>query len=156
MSAARARVLVASLAAAAGVRPFVDYPHGAAQAAVAASPVSSGAGHAAPRESEYWRQRKEQQRREGQGQEQEQGREQEQEPPPQEQPRQPLPQNSSRRGVAGWSLDELNELFYSGAPSNSPSPNPSALARDLSPGALAVTRRSEQQPPKGRADDPQL
>ena len=64
---------------------------------------------------------------------QEQGREQEQEPPPQEQPRQPLPQNSSRRGVAGWSLDELNELFYSGAPSNSPSPNPSALARGLSP-----------------------
>ena len=133
MRASRARVLVASLAAAAGVRPFVDYPHGAAQAAVAASPVSSGAGHAAPRESEYWRQRKEQQRREGQGQEQEQGREQEQEPPPREQPRQPLPQNSSRRGVAGWSLDELNELFYSGAPSNSPSPNPSALARGLSP-----------------------
>lgn len=134
MRATRARVLVASLAAAAGVRPFVDYyPHGASQAAVTASTVGSGAGNAAPRESEYWRQRKEQQRREGQGQEQEQGREQEQEPSPQEQPRQPLPQNSSRRGVAGWSLDELNELFYSGAPSNSPSPNPPALARGLSP-----------------------
>ena len=128
----RARVLVATLAAAAGMRPFVDYPpHGAAQAAVAATPVSSSAGpvapressSSAPRESEYWQQREEQQRRE-QEHAQEQGQEQEQEqeqPQPQDQPqpRPPLPQNSSRRGVAGWSLDELNALFYAGAPSNS-------------------------------------
>ena len=121
-SGARGRVLVvAALAAAAGMRPFVDNPHGAAPAAVAASPVSSRAGPAAPRESEYWQQREEQQRREqGQGQEQELEQEQPRaQPPQQEQPRQPLPQNSSRRGVAGWSLDELNELFYAGAPSNS-------------------------------------
>ena len=120
-SGARGRVLVvAALAAAAGMRPFVDNPHGAAPAAVAASPVSSRAGPAAPRESEYWQQREEQQRREqGQEQEQPQPQPQAQPQPQQEQPRQPLPQNSSRRGVAGWSLDELNELFYAGAPSNS-------------------------------------
>ena len=117
----RVRVLVASLAAASGIRPFVDYQHEAT--VVSASPVSR-AGPAAPRESEYWQQREEQQRRE-----QEQG----QEPPQQEQEQreqQPAPlmavgrrspelQNSSHRGISGWSLDELNALFYTGAPSNS-------------------------------------
>ena len=108
MGRGRTGWLASCLASASGTT-FVDYPHEQAPRALQPS--------AKPHVSEYWKQRQEQ--RQQQEQEQQQQQQQQEQTFVIHSRKAALPYNSSRKGIAGWSLDELNSLFYSGESSNS-------------------------------------